>query len=121
MMSLSKRCVIAIATCSIAALSGAAVAADWSDDVPTVAVSYGDLNLDRAEGAATLYRRIRAGASYVCRSLESRDVDRELQWERCIHEATAKAVAKVDEPVLTAYYRAKNPEHSQPATVTAKN
>jgi UrcA family protein len=120
MMSLSKRCFIAITTCSVAALSGAAVAADWSD-VPTVTVSYADLNLDRPEGAATLYRRIRAGASYVCRSLESRDVDRELQWERCIHEATAKAVAKVDQPVLTAYYRAKNPEHSQPATVTAKN
>lgn len=120
-MSLSKRCVIAIATCSVAALSGAAVAADRSDDVPTVTVSYADLNLDLTEGAATLYRRIRAGAGDVCKSLESREPARQMQWQRCIHKATAEAVAKVDKPVLTTYYRAKNPEHSLPATVTAKN
>ena len=120
-MSLSKRCVIAIAACSVAALSGAAVAADRSDDVPTVKVPYADLDLDRTDGAATLYRRIRAGANDVCRSLESRDLGRELQWQRCIHKATAEAVAKVDAPILTAYYRAKNPEHSVPATAVAKN
>ena len=120
-MSLSKRCFIAIATCSVAALSGAAVAADRPGDVPTVTVSYADLNLDRAEGAATLYRRIGAGANDVCRTLKSRELKRELQWARCIRKATAEAVAKVDKPVLTAYYRAKNPARSLPATVTAKN
>jgi UrcA family protein len=121
MMSVVKRCVVAIVTCSVAALSNAAVAADWVGDVPTVTVSYADLNVDHSEGAATLYRRIRVAAKDVCSFLEGRDPDKVLLWEQCMHKAIADAVAKVDKPVLTAYYRAKNPQAAMPAAVTAKN
>jgi UrcA family protein len=121
MMSVVKRCVVAIVTCSVAALSGATMAADWSGDVPTVTVSYADLNLDRPEGAAVLYRRIKVAGKDVCSFLESRNPHMVLLWEQCMHKAIADAVAKVDKPVLTAYYRAKNPQAPVPATVTAKN
>ena len=120
-MSVVKRCVVAIVTCSVAALSGAAVAADWSGDAPTVTVSYADLNLDKPAGAAALYRRIKVGAKDVCSFLEGRDPHTVMLWDQCMHKAIADAVAKVDRPVLTAYYRAKNPQAPVPATVIAKN
>jgi hypothetical protein len=43
------------------------------------------------------------------------------RFEDCMRKSIADAVAKVDNPVLTAYYQSKNPGRALPPVVTAKN
>jgi hypothetical protein len=64
---------------------------------------------------------LRAAAREVCRPLESRDLGLQLIWRQCFRHAVSDAVAKVDQPTLTAYYRAKTDHRSTPAIATAKN
>jgi UrcA family protein len=72
-----------------------------------VAVPYADLNLTRVEGATALYTRLRWAARQVCAPLESRELERAQLYKSCVADALASAVAKVDQPLLTAYHRAK--------------
>ena len=70
-----------------------------------VDVHYADLNLDRTEGAAALYARLRAAARQVCGPLDSRELERRQRFNACVAQALSKAVATVDRPLLSAYYR----------------
>jgi UrcA family protein len=118
--NIARAGVAALAVCSVALSSGAA-AADPSSKTPTLKVFYGDLNLERPEGAAVLYRRLRAAADTVCSPVDSTQPDWLQRFEDCMRKSIADAVAKVDNPVLTAYYQSKNPRHALPPVVTAKN
>ena len=113
--------VLALALSGASLLSSGAVAADVPDDVPSVTVLYGDLNLERTEGVTALYVRLRTAAVVVCRSRERGGPFTQLITHACIQKALANAVAKVDNPTLTAYYRARTPGEAKPAVVTAKN
>lgn len=55
-----------LAGCLFAGSLGVARAATPADEVPSVVVSYRDLDLSTAEGARTLYKRISAAANKVC-------------------------------------------------------
>lgn len=74
--------------------------------VPQVTVSYADLDLSKAAGAQTLYKRIKNAAARVCGSsgrytiLEGRKA-----WHACYDTAVANAVAQIDRPTLTALHR----------------
>jgi UrcA family protein len=70
-------------------------------------VKYGDLNVSNAQGASTLYARIRAAAANVCRPLAGQDFPPRLH-DQCMHKAITDAVNKVDQPALTAVYNEKN-------------
>jgi UrcA family protein len=118
--NIARAGIAALAVCSVALSSGAA-AADSSSKTPTLKVFYGDLNLERPEGAAALYRRLRAAADTVCSPVDSTQPDWLRRFEDCMRKSIADAVAKVDNPVLTAYYQSKNPRHALPPVVTAKN
>lgn len=68
-------------------------------------VKYADLNLSDPAGAHVLYRRIRAAAQVVCSHyFFATDTDK----ARCVRDATADAVSKIDEPALSAVYNANN-------------
>ena len=71
-------------------------------------VTYGDLNLSSARGAATLYSRIRIAATDVCRPLSGDRLDTKNLWNKCVDNAIAGAVKAVGEPALTAVFNAKN-------------
>ena len=114
--NLARAGVAALAVCSVALSSGAA-----ADETPTLKVFYGDLNLERPEGAAALYRRLRVAADTVCSPVDSTRPQWLQRFEDCMRKSIADAVAKVDNPVLTAYYQSKNPARALPAVVTAKN
>jgi UrcA family protein len=118
--NIARACVAALAVCSVTLSSGVA-AADPSPETVTLKVFYGDLNLERPEGAAALYRRLRAAAGTVCSPVDSTQPDWLKRSEDCIRKSIAGAVAKVDNPVLTAYYQSKNPGRTLPPLVTAKN
>ena len=81
-----------------------ATASGGDASVPTYKISFGDLDLDTAAGNERLYRRIHAGAESVCRALEGKDLANFAKHERCMEDAVADAVAKVDKPQLTACY-----------------
>lgn len=82
--------------------------ADSSSEPPLqVVVHFADLDLGRTHGAAALYTRLLAAAHVVCAPLEGRDLGRMHRFGACIADALSTAVAKVDRPLLSAYYRAK--------------
>ncbi len=70
-------------------------------------VSYGDLNLQRDDGVAVLYRRIQVAANKVCTQVNGR-MPQVIQREReCAADATSRAVAKVGVPALTTLHLAR--------------
>jgi UrcA family protein len=76
-------------------------------DVHFIDVHFADLDLTRSDGAAVLYHRLKAAAETVCASLDSRDLASQMRFKGCVETAIGSAVAKVDRPALTAYYRAQ--------------
>ena len=81
--------------------------ADAPQDVHLFNVHFADLDLTRSEGAAVLYQRLEAAAKSVCSSLDARDLASQMRSRGCVQTAIGSAVAKVDQPALTAYYRAQ--------------
>ena len=94
--------------------------ADAPQDVHLFNVHFADLDLTRSEGAAVLYQRLAGAAKTVCTSLEGRDLASQMRFKSCVDTAIGSAIAKVDRPVLTAYYKTRtNGRHS--AVRIAKN
>ena len=77
------------------------------ENILSVVVHFGDLDLARSEGATVLYQRLRGAAETVCAPLDDRNVARHMSFRACVQSAISTAVAKVDQPALTAYYEAK--------------
>jgi UrcA family protein len=71
-------------------------------------VKYADLSVSSPSGAAALYARINVAANGVCRTLDGRGLASKTYFNRCVHEAIADAVNKVDQPALYSIYNAKN-------------
>ena len=80
--------------------------ADPPQDVHFIDVRFADLDLTKSEGAAVLYQRVRAAAKTVCASLEARDLASQMRFRDCVQTGIGSAVARIDRPVLTAYYKA---------------
>ena len=91
-------------------------------DVLSVDVHFADLDLSRSEGAAVLYQRLEAAARTVCAPLDARtrDLATQMRFKGCVQTAIGSAVAKVDRPVLTAYYKAHTNDRNA-TTQIAKN
>ena len=70
--------------------------------VPTLKVSYRDLDPNSEAGAQRLYQRIRGAAQFVCGE-EGRSLDDQLAWHRCVHAAMSEAVRAVHSPQLNAF------------------
>lgn len=68
-------------------------------------VKFADLNISSPSNAHVLYRRILAAAQVVCSYIPfATDADK----ARCVRDAIADAVIKIDQPELSAVYNAKN-------------
>jgi UrcA family protein len=78
-----------------------------SQDVPSVIVHFADLDLAHGEGVAVLYRRLKGAAESVCAAQNGRDLGSQTRYKTCWESALGTAVAKVDQPALTAIYRAQ--------------
>src|SRR5579864_3742174 len=73
-----------------------------------VVVRFSDLNPTSVEGAATLYRRLQSAAASVCTQGGIRDLTGAFRLRTCASAALAAAVTDINQPSLTAYYRAKH-------------
>jgi UrcA family protein len=84
-----------------------------ADPLPNAAVRFGDLNLESHSGVQTLLRRIQSAAVEVCKAYEPRGtLLPSAAYQACIENAVSGAVAKVDSPLLTAYYAERDHRHS---------
>ena len=82
---------------------GVVAAADPSAESRTV--RFADLDMSNPSSAHVLYRRIQAAAQVVCSyHFFATDTDK----ARCVRDATADAVTKIDQPALSAVYSANN-------------
>jgi UrcA family protein len=93
--------------------------AEQSTDAPQVIVKYADLAVSTPQGATALYHRIFGAAITVCRPANDGSLRSKQLMDACIHKAVTDAVAKVNQPALSAVYRAKNPERASPLLTAA--
>jgi UrcA family protein len=82
-------------------------AADTPQDSPSLVVQYADLDVSHSAGATALYRRLKGAAETVCAPFDGRDLASRTTFNACVQSALATAVAKVNQPALTSYYKAK--------------
>jgi UrcA family protein len=107
-----------IATAIFGALvsSFSAVSAADSSSV-SINVKFADLTISSPSGALVLYERIRAAAQGACSYYWFKtDADE----ARCVHDAIANAVTKVDQPALSAVYNTKY-KTSVPSTLVSQS
>jgi UrcA family protein len=90
--------------CVLAGSLGVAQAAAPADDVPTVVVSYSDLDLSTTDGANTLYKRISDAAHKVCPFEDSVHPLQVAQNNSCRSAAIARAVGTVNNAKLAAVW-----------------
>jgi UrcA family protein len=113
------------AALSVIALGGPAAYADSPAAVGfqnSSVVRFGDLNLNRPRDVARLYNRIALVADKVCgpRSL-SGSYSKSADYASCYADTLAQAVAHVDQPALTAYFRQRwNEPASRGATIAQR-
>jgi len=74
-----------------------------TDEAPSVAVRYYDLNLNTPEDVASLYGRIRAAAIDVCKQSEGPQLINRV-YRECVAHAIAQAVKDVHNEKLSAYH-----------------
>ena len=91
---------------TVALGTSALASADAKSELQGVAVkvSYADLDLEKYEGAKTLYRRLQQASRQVCggRGLGGdRSISTLAETRRCYQEALSDAVAEIDNDLLT--------------------
>ncbi len=100
---------------SVLAAASPFAMADASDDVKDASVNvksevvhYDDVRLISAVGAAVLYGRLHAAAERACGGApDSPHLSAKQRYRACVNDALKKAVAEVNNPVLTQYYESK--------------
>ncbi len=102
--STGLRGLIATAIFGLLGLGLCVVAAADSSDESRI-VKFADLNISNPSDARVLYRRIRAAAQVVCSYyFFATDTDK----ARCVRDATADAVTRINQPALSTVYNANN-------------
>jgi UrcA family protein len=89
-----------------AALLSTSIEARPADpEIPTVAVSYADLDLTTDPGVRALYRRLQGAAKQVCSEFATHDLWRASKHRACYNQALSAAVAKVNVEMLSALHK----------------
>jgi UrcA family protein len=102
--STGLRGLIASAICGVLA-SSLSVASAADSSAASRTVRFADLDISNPSGAHVLYRRIRAAAQVVCSYyFFATDSDR----ARCVRDATADAVNRINQPALSAVHNSSN-------------
>jgi UrcA family protein len=110
---------VALASAGGSMLVDAAQASDAFDTTPHKVVSFKDLNLNSPEGVAVLYKRIKSAASDVCANPYRYDLS-QLKLQICIKDAVSRAIAQVNNPMLTSLYESKTGKRDKKMTTVAQ-
>lgn len=93
----------ALAALAIAAAAQPAASRETAAGATVSArIALGDLNLDSRADAKTLLRRIRQAAESLCGPVADDLLDNRWQYSRCVIGAVDRAVARLDNPTVTA-------------------
>jgi UrcA family protein len=116
---------VALAVLPVLFIAESAIASAATEGPQSVTVRYHDLNLNTAEGIASLYRRLRNAASEVCRPSDLRELARLAYRNDCFDHSVADAVRNVHNEALSAYHWQqirgwKHPEIAPPTQVAAR-
>jgi UrcA family protein len=113
--------IISASVLSLSALS-AASAADVGATPKSVTVRFADLDLNKVDGAVTLYNRLQRAARSVCSPLRGPIALRDSRrYAECVDAAVSNAVATVDHPVVTEYFAGKAGARSRvPAQIASE-
>jgi UrcA family protein len=71
-------------------------------EIVSVAVPYGDLNLSSEAGAQIMLQRIHNAAVTICGTESGSILDRVMVYEPCADGITYRAVARFDNPIVSA-------------------
>ena len=74
------------------------------DQVKTVKVTFGDLNLDNAKGAEVLYRRLQQASELVCDvsgARKNRTVEFNAEARTCYDATLARSVKQINNSLVT--------------------
>jgi UrcA family protein len=101
-----------ITAAAIASISGMSVS-QADSDLPSVGIRYTAANLGSGQGASALYHKLQMAARLVCRadtpstSSFTQHVASAAE-QRCIDNALATAIARINVPSFTAYAKAQS-------------
>ena len=101
---LLKGILVALTVFALGAPAMAAAADNSNLKGVSVKVSYGDLDLEKSEGAKVLYRRLQHASRQVCgaRGLRgNRSIREAVMAQDCYENALSEAVARIDNDLLT--------------------
>jgi UrcA family protein len=87
------------------------VSTAFAEGLRSETVKFQDLNVNTPQGVQALYERIHAAARHVC---SSTDPIYQLATNDCAKKTEAKAIESVNLPQLTAFYRMKTGNQTQP-------
>jgi UrcA family protein len=111
--NIKTRMPLVLASVMLLTCAWGAPSAFADEQVRSERVKFADLNIETPEGVQALYGRIHAAAKRVCS--ESDPVLKAAE-NVCISNADSNAIAKLNLPQLTAYYKikTKTSDHAQP-------
>jgi UrcA family protein len=101
---------------SLVALTVMGVAAADARESNRLVVRYSDLDLKSQRDVARLHKRIRNAAESVCGNFISQIFELHDAYEKCVEDASSRAVAAVGNSHLSDYHAAKGK-----STVVASN
>jgi UrcA family protein len=96
-----------LASAPLAMVANGARAGEPVEAPRHMVVSFTDLNLSSTEGAAVLYGRIKHAAQEVCGDRDGSRLSRSHLTLTCVNQAVSRAVAQVNNPILTGLYNVK--------------
>ena len=102
------RTAVLVGSSLLSSLAVAANSVTLSDEVPSVVVRYGDLNLASEAGARKLYQRLTVAAQEVCPAQDAHSLALLSYNRTCRANAIARAVHEINSPRLAALHA----EHS---------
>jgi UrcA family protein len=86
----------------------------------SIVVRFADLDVSSTEGAMKLYRRLDVAAQRICAPLDDRELARHRIFTGCVQNTIGTAVAKVNQPALTAYYITTTSDRNAPIQIAQR-
>ncbi len=86
--------------------------AEAAAQMPSVIVSYGDLNLHTSAGVDALYARLRSASRSVCKVGQRRALGDVMESRSCYRQVLETAIGNANLPTLTARHRIENARES---------
>jgi len=112
-VKIANRMPLALSAALLLACVWAVSTAFAGEQLRSETVKFSDLNVSTSEGVQALYGRIHAAAWRVCTS-PSADPIMQMGARRCVRDSEAQAIGSLNLPQLTAFYRAKTGDNTQP-------